>query len=104
MKEISVKELKARMDAGDDFQLIDVREVNEYEYCNIGGELIPMGEIMMNLDKLSRDKDVIVHCKSGGRSSAIVNALMARGFDNVINLRGGILAWADEIDPTVEKY
>lgn len=104
MREITVRELKARMDAGDDFQLIDVREANEYEYCNIGGELIPMGDIMMNLDKLSRHKDVIIHCKSGGRSSAIVNALMARGYDNVINLRGGILAWADEIDPTVEKY
>lgn len=104
MKEISVKDLKARMDAGDDFQLIDVREVNEHEFCNIGGELIPMGDIMMNLDKLSKNKDVIIHCKSGGRSGAIVNALMSRGYDNVINLTGGILAWADEIDSSIPKY
>ncbi|MEZ4722831.1 MAG: rhodanese-like domain-containing protein [Flavobacteriales bacterium] len=104
MKEITVSELKARMDANDDFQLIDVREVNEYEYCNIGGDLIPMGEIMMNLDKISRDKDVVIHCKSGGRSSAMVQALMSRGFDNVINLRGGIMAWAAEVDQSIPTY
>ena len=63
-----------------------------------------MGEIMMNLDKISRDKDVIIHCKSGGRSSAMVQALEVRGYNNVINLTGGILAWSTEIDPTVPKY
>lgn len=104
MKEITVAELKAKMDAGDDFQLIDVREVNEYDYCNIGGKLIPMGEIMFNLDEISKEKDVVIHCKSGGRSSAIVSALMSRGYSNVMNLRGGILAWANEIDPNIPTY
>jgi rhodanese-related sulfurtransferase len=104
MKEISVKELKAKLDAGEDIQVIDVREVNEYEYCNIGADLLPMGQIMMNLDKVSRDKEVIIHCKSGGRSGAIVNALMSRGFTNVVNLRGGIMAWSSEVDPTLPTY
>ncbi|NQV53741.1 MAG: rhodanese-like domain-containing protein [Flavobacteriales bacterium] len=104
MREISVTELKAKLDSGEDIQVIDVREVNEYEYCNIGADLLPMGQIMMNLDKVSKDKDVVIHCKSGGRSGAIVNALMARGFSNVINLRGGILAWSEEVDPSIPTY
>ncbi|MEQ9186521.1 MAG: rhodanese-like domain-containing protein [Cryomorphaceae bacterium] len=104
MKEISVQELKAKLDSGADIQVIDVREINEYEYCNIGAQHIPMGEIMQNLDQLSQKKEVIIHCKSGGRSSAIVNALMSRGFSNVTNLRGGILAWSAEIDPSIPTY
>ena len=104
MKEISVTELKAKLDAGEDIQVIDVRESNEYEYCNIGAELIPMGEVMMNLDKISKDKEVIIHCKSGGRSGAIVNALMSRGYSNVVNLKGGILAWSEQIDSSIPRY
>ncbi|HAQ69503.1 rhodanese-like domain-containing protein [Salibacteraceae bacterium] len=104
MKETTVRELKAMLDSGEDIQLIDVRELNEYEFCNIGAELIPMGEIIQKSDQLSRDKKVIIHCKSGGRSGNVVNALTARGFDNVSNLVGGILAWSDEIDPSIPKY
>ena len=104
MKEISVLELKARMDAGDDLQLIDIRETTEFEYCNIGGELIPMGEVMSNLSRISKNKDVVIHCKAGGRSAAITQALMARGYENVFNLKGGILAWAVEIDPSLPTY
>lgn len=105
MKEISVLELKAKIDANEDFQLIDVREANEYEYCCIAeAKHIPMGEILPRLSELSKDKEIVIHCKSGGRSGAIVNALMARGFNNVVNLRGGILAWAHEIDPTLPTY
>lgn len=105
MKEITVKELKAKIDSNEDFQLIDVREVNEYEYCRLERSIhIPMGEILPRLNELSKDKDVVIHCKSGGRSGAIVNALMARGFNNVINLRGGILAWSHEIDPSIPTY
>lgn len=104
MKEISVSEVKARLDRGDDFQLIDVREPMEYEICNIGAELLPLGDVMMSLDKISKDKDVVIHCKSGGRSSKIVDALESRGFSNVINMTGGIMAWADEIDPSLTKY
>ena len=92
------------MDAGDDVQVIDIRETNEYAYCNIGVENIPMGQLMSNLDRVSKDKDVVLHCKTGGRSGSMVQALMARGYDNVINLRGGIHAWSDEVDSTIPKY
>lgn len=105
MKEVSVSELKEMMDNGADFQLIDVREPNEAEIAEIGAELIPMGEIPSNLDKISKSKKVIIHCRSGARSGNIVRFLeQNHGFDNVYNLKGGILAWADEIDPTITKY
>jgi rhodanese-related sulfurtransferase len=105
VKEITVKELKALMDEGADFQLIDVREHNEAEIAEIGGELIPMGEIPANVDRIAKDKKVIVHCRSGARSRNIVRYLEQNfGFDNLCNLKGGILAWADEIDPNVSKY
>ncbi len=104
MKEITVTELKARMDAGDDIQVIDIRESNEYDYCNFGAQHIPMGEIMGNLDLISKDKDVILHCKSGGRSGAMAQALTSRGYVNVMNLTGGILAWSDQIDSSIPKY
>ena len=105
MKEITVKELKAKMDAGEDFQLIDVREPFEVDICQIGGELMPKGEIMNQLEKISRDKEVIVLCRSGGRSGQAIQFLeMMHGFDNLYNLKGGILAWSDEIDSTVAKY
>jgi adenylyltransferase/sulfurtransferase len=105
MKEITVQDLKAKMNAGDDFQLIDVREPHEAEIAQIGGELIPMGEVLSNIDKISRDKMVVIHCRSGARSGTIVNALEAQhGFTNLYNLKGGILAWAREIDPTIPQY
>jgi rhodanese-related sulfurtransferase len=104
MKEITVQELKSKLDAGEDIQVIDVRETDEYQYCNIGALHIPMGEIIMKADQLARDKQVVIHCKSGGRSGNVVNALTARGFNNVVNLRGGILAWAEQIDPSLPTY
>lgn len=105
MKEISAAELKKIMDAKEDYQLIDVREPHEADICSIGGELIPMGDIMENLDKISRTKKVIVHCKSGRRSAAVIQSLETQqGFTNLFNLKGGILAWADEIDSSLEKY
>jgi len=105
MKEISVQELKQMMDRKDDFQLIDVREMNEYEYCRIeGSRHIPIGEVLSRVDELNHHMDVIFHCKTGGRSGAMVNALMARGYKNVVNLKGGIMAWSEEIDPTVPTY
>ena len=104
MKEVTVSELKQMMDNKEDFQLIDVREPHEADIAQIGGELIPMGEVMANLDKISKDKKVVVHCKAGGRSGAIVNALQSQGYNNVYNLKGGILAWSNEIDPSVPKY
>jgi rhodanese-related sulfurtransferase len=99
MKEISVTELKAMREQGTPHQLIDVREVLEYEMVNIKGELIPMGTIPSNLDKIRRDIPVILQCKSGGRSNDVTKYLEQQGFDNVINLKGGILAWIDQYRP-----
>lgn len=98
MKQITVEELKTWRDNAEDFQLIDVREDYEYEAANIGGEHIPMGDIMVSLDKISKSKKVVIHCKSGRRSEAVSQALIANGFDNIYNLEGGIMAWANEID------
>lgn len=104
MKEVTVSELKQLQDDKADYQLIDVREEHEVEICEIGGEHIPMGEVMDNLDKISKTKQVVIHCRSGARSGSICNALEGEGYDNVYNLVGGILAWADEIDTSLEKY
>ncbi len=104
MQELTVQELKKLKDAKADFQLIDVREPHETEIATIGGELIPMGEVLDNLDKISKDKQVVVYCRSGKRSASIVNALEQRGYSKVYNLAGGILAWADAIDPAMTKY
>ncbi len=93
------------LDSKEDFQLIDVREPHEYEICNLNAELIPMNEVPANLDKISKDKTVVVHCRSGARSGNIVQYLESNyGYTNLYNLKGGILAWADEIDPEMPKY
>ena len=105
MKEISVQELKQLMDSKADFQLIDVREPHEVDICEIGGELIPMHDVPQNLDKISKDKQVVVHCRSGGRSGQIIQFLEKNhGFTNLYNLKGGILAWAREIDTSMPTY
>jgi rhodanese-related sulfurtransferase len=101
MKEISVQELKEKQDKGEDFQLIDVREDFEYEMSNLGGELIPLGGILIESDKIDKTKPVVVMCRSGKRSAAAIMQLEQQGFTNLYNLRGGILAWADEIDPNI---
>ncbi len=98
MKEISPKELKQLTDDKKDFQLIDVREEYEFDEVNINGELIPMGEVMDNIDKISKDKQVVVHCRSGKRSATVISALESQhGFTNLYNLKGGILAYIDEV-------
>lgn len=105
MKEVTVSELKQLIDQKKDFQLIDVREEYELEICQIDGEHIPLAEVPHNVDKISREKQVIVHCRSGARSGNIIRWLEANhNFDNLYNLKGGILAWADEIDPSMAKY
>jgi rhodanese-related sulfurtransferase len=105
MKEVTVTELKELMDSGADFQLIDVREPHEYDICNLDGELIPQGEIPHNIDKIDRTKKVILQCRSGARSGNMVVWLEKHhGFQNLYNLKGGILAWAREIDPTMPTY
>ena len=105
MKEKTVTELKQMLDSGENFQLIDVREPNEYEICHLKSELIPMNEIPDNIDKISKDKPVVIHCRSGARSGRICDYLeQTHGFTNLYNLKGGILAWADQIDPNMQKY
>lgn len=98
IKEITVKELDALRKSGENHQLIDVREDYEYEIANLCGELIPMGTILDNTDKIRTDKKVIVHCRSGARSANVIMELEKKGFTNLYNLKGGLLAWADEID------
>lgn len=86
-------------DAREEFQLIDVREPYEAQICSIGGTLIPMGEIVERLSEIRKDVPVVVHCRSGARSSAVINALSSRyGFTNLINLKGGILGYGREVD------
>lgn len=98
MKEVTVIELKQLIDENKDFQLIDVREEYEFDEVNINGQLIPMGEVMDNVDKISKDKQVIIHCRSGKRSATVINALEAQhGFTNLYNLKGGILAYIEEV-------
>ena len=104
MKEISVQELKEKIDNNEDFQLIDVREDFEYEMSNLGGTLIPLAGILIEADKIAKDKPVIVQCRSGKRSAIAIAQLEQKGFTNLYNLQGGILAWAEEIDPTMEVY
>lgn len=100
MKEISPTELKKWKDAGADFQLIDVREPYEAERCNIGGKLIPLGEVVDRMNEIRKDIPVVVHCKSGSRSSAMIQALSTRyGYDNLINLTGGILGYGAAVAP-----
>jgi sulfur-carrier protein adenylyltransferase/sulfurtransferase len=105
MKEVTVQELKKLMDSKADFQLIDVREPHEYDICNLKGELIPMGEIPDNVKRISNDRQVIIHCRSGGRSGQIVQYLEKNHrFTNLYNLKGGVLAWSKEIDPSMPTY
>ncbi|HSS15364.1 MAG TPA: molybdopterin-synthase adenylyltransferase MoeB [Candidatus Dormibacteraeota bacterium] len=103
--EMSPHELKRRMDAGEPFELIDVREPFEYEIARIdGATLIPLGEIFERLDELSGEQPIVVHCHSGKRSAQAVGLLQQHGFTKVYNLEGGIDAWSDQIDPNVPKY
>ncbi len=104
MKEISVQELKEKKDTGEDFQLIDVREDFEFEMSNLGGLLIPLGGILIEANKVDKTKPVVVMCRSGKRSAAAIMQLERLGYTNLYNLKGGILAWADEIDPTINVY
>lgn len=105
MKEVTVQELKEMIDSGADFQLIDVREPHEFDICNLQGELIPQADVPHSVDRISKDKKVVIHCRSGARSGNMVQWLEKNhGFTNLYNLKGGILAWAREIDPEMPTY
>ena len=102
--EIQVEELKRRLDAGEDVFVLDVREPHEYQICNIGGHLIPLGDLPKRVNELDSSREIVAHCRSGARSAKAVNFLRQAGFRKVHNLAGGILAWADRVDPKMPKY
>src|SRR5262252_8884918 len=104
--EITVEELKQRLDAKEDIFILDVREPHEYKICNLNGHLVPLNDLPKRLQELdgAKEKEVVVHCRSGGRSARAVALLQQSGFKKAKNLKGGILAWADRIDPKVPKY
>src|SRR5215211_7051940 len=102
--EITVKELKEKLDNGEGISVLDVREPYEYEVANIGARLIPLGELPERLVELDKDENFAVHCKTGGRSARAVKLMQEAGFQNVYNVKGGITAWSEEIDPSVPKY
>jgi sulfur-carrier protein adenylyltransferase/sulfurtransferase len=105
VKEITVQELLSLQENGEDFQLIDVREPYEYEIANLQAKLIPLATVEQAIDEIASDKKVIIHCRSGVRSRQAIERLEKKfGFKNLYNLKGGILAWADQIDQTVAKY
>jgi molybdopterin/thiamine biosynthesis adenylyltransferase/rhodanese-related sulfurtransferase len=104
--QISVQELKKKLDAKEDVFVLDVREPHEYQIVNLGAPLIPVGEIAQRASELAdkKNSEIVVHCKSGARSQKAAVALKQAGFTNVSNLTGGILAWAETIDPSLPKY
>lgn len=104
LKEITAGEFERLRASGEPYQLIDVREPYEYDIANLGGELMPQGKILDFLEKISKDRKVVVHCRSGKRSSKVIRDLEGMGFTNLLNLRGGLLAYAESIDPSLAKY
>ena len=105
MQEITATELKKRLDAGDDIQLIDVRQPDENAFARIpGAKLIPLGQILNRMSEIDENRETVIHCKMGGRSAKAVELMRQNGFKNVQNMTGGILAWSDKVDPSVPKY
>jgi sulfur-carrier protein adenylyltransferase/sulfurtransferase len=102
--EITARDLKARQDRGDDLFILDVREPHEYQICNLNGKLIPLGELPRRVNELDSSREMVVHCRSGKRSADAIMFLQKAGFKKLLNLKGGVLAWADEVDPSMPKY
>ena len=106
MQEITATELKNRMEEGEDIQLIDVRQPDEYDFARIeGAKLIPLGDIIKKMNEIDPARETVIHCKAGGRSARAIAALKHAGFKGELkNLKGGITAWSNEVDPKVPKY
>ena len=106
MAEMTATELKQRLDQGDDLQIIDVREQNEYDIARLpNSKLIPLGQVLNRMSEIDPKRETVVHCKMGGRSAKAIEALRRAGFEGtLINLKGGITAWSNEVDPGVPKY
>jgi molybdopterin/thiamine biosynthesis adenylyltransferase/rhodanese-related sulfurtransferase len=101
---MTVEELKQQLDSKKDLFILDVREPHEYQICNLNGYLIPLGDLPKRVHELDSSRDIVAHCRSGVRSGKAVTFLRQAGFKKVHNLTGGILAWADKIDPKMPKY
>ncbi|HEV2745436.1 MAG TPA: molybdopterin-synthase adenylyltransferase MoeB, partial [Rubrobacter sp.] len=101
--EITVKEIKSKLDNGEPINVLDVRAPHEYEVANIGVKLVPLGELPRRLAEFDQNENFAIHCKTGGRSAKAVKLLQDAGFGNVYNVKGGITAWSEEIDPSVPK-
>jgi adenylyltransferase/sulfurtransferase len=106
MEEITATELKRRLERGDDTQIIDVREPNEYEIARLeNSKLIPLGQVVNRMGEIDETRETIVHCKGGVRSARAIEALKRAGFaGRLINLKGGITSWSNDVDPSVPKY
>ena len=106
MQEITASELKAKLDAGEDIQLIDVRQPDEYAFASIdGAKLIPLGEVIARMSEIDPERETVIHCKMGGRSARAIEFLEHSGFKGSLsNLVGGITAWSNEVDSRVPKY
>jgi molybdopterin/thiamine biosynthesis adenylyltransferase/rhodanese-related sulfurtransferase len=102
--EMTPRELKSRLDRGDDLFVLDVREPHEYQICNINGHLIPLGELPRRVHEIDTSREIVAHCRSGKRSAEAAEFLRKAGFRKIWNLKGGILAWSDEVDSSVPKY
>ena len=102
--EITATELKRRQDRGEKLFILDVREPHEYQICNLNGKLIPLGELPRRVNELDSSVEMVVHCRSGKRSADAIHFLQTAGFKKLWNLKGGVLAWADEVDPRMPKY
>ncbi|HQT92514.1 MAG: hypothetical protein B7X11_01745 [Acidobacteria bacterium 37-65-4] len=103
-KEISVAELKERLDKGEDVFILDVREEGEFKLCNLGGYLLPLRDLPNRMKELDPNKEIVVMCHSGARSARAVQFLRQAGFNGAKNLSGGIDRWAREIDPGMPRY
>ncbi|HXC32912.1 MAG TPA: molybdopterin-synthase adenylyltransferase MoeB [Verrucomicrobiae bacterium] len=104
ISEITATDLKKRLDQGDKLFILDVREPHEYQICNLNGKLIPLGELPRRVNELDSSVEMVVHCRSGKRSADAIHFLQQAGFKKLLNLKGGVLAWADEVDPRMPKY
>ena len=106
IEEISATNLKARLDAGDDIQLIDVRQPDENAFAKIeGAKLIPLGDVLKRMGEIDSSRETVIHCKMGGRSAKAIEMMRQAGFTGELkNLKGGITAWSNEVDPKVPKY
>ena len=106
MEEITPSELKKRLDNGDDIQIVDVREDSEVAISRLPNSIhIPMAQVLARMNEIDPNRETVVHCKMGGRSARVIDALQRSGFaGKLLNLKGGIIGWSNEVDRTVPKY